>query len=427
MRTLRLLMLLVLLALAGCAGGTSGGVSAPNAELIRRIDASLGRASQWMIARQSPDGAWRSEVYGFMKDGPSLTPHVVSCIYFLPAGDDAAADATRRAFDRGIDYLIALTRDGEVRGDVELIYPVYTAAESARMILKGGRDQRHLLAHAAWRDLLRNHQLTEDLGWRESDLEYGGWSYALVPPRRPAPGAQRGPWDWSNLSATIYGVAALRAAKVPMTDAAYAKALLFVMRCQNFAPELADDPGNDGGFFFSAAEELRNKAGVLRREPKGAVRYRSYGSMTVDGLRAMLVLGLPPDHPRVAAARQWLERHFSPDHNPGDFAPANEDIRDATYYYYCWGLAHAFLHLRVREVETSRGRVDWVVELAEALLKRQRADGSWVNNSTDAREDDPMVSTPFAASALAICRRLIAGQSDPKSRACIPGEMLGAK
>lgn len=399
----------VLLALGGCAAPQS----APPAPqpLVERIDASLAGATRWMIDRQSADGAWRSQAYGFMKDGPSLTPHVVSCLFFMPRLGEGETGVTRRSFERGIDYLIALTEGDGVREDVELIYPVYTAAESSRMILKAGQDARHRRAQGAWLALLRRHQLTSQLGWREEDLEFGGWSYAAVPPRRPEGGAHRGPWDFSNLSATIYGVAALRSAKVPMTDPAYTSVLAFVTRCQNFDPMLGDDPANDGGFFFSASEPLRNKAGVLRRERDGRVRYRSYGSMTMDGLRALLVLGLAPDHPRVLAARAWLERNFSAEHNPGDFAEGNGDLRDATYYYYCWSVGHALLHLRVRELRTPAGRVDAAAELAEALLRRQQADGSWVNPSTDAREDDPLVSTPFAAATLAICRQLLTGNS----------------
>lgn len=400
----------VLLALSGCAGAPRSAPPAPQ-PLVARIDASLARATRWMVDRQSADGAWRSQTYGFMKDGPSLTPHVVSCLYFMQRPGEGEASVTRRSFDRGIDYLIALTEGDRIREDVELIYPVYTAAESSRMILKAGDDERHRHAHGAWLALLRRHQLTSQLGWREEDPEYGGWSYATVPPRRPEAGANRGPWDFSNLSASIYGVAALRSAKVPMTDPAYVSALAFVMRCQNFDPMLGDDPANDGGFYFCVAEPLRNKAGILRREPDGRVRYRSYGSMTADGLRALLVLGLAPDHPRVLAAQAWLERNFSAVHHPGDFAEGNQDLRDATYYYYGWSVAHALLRLRMREVQTSGGRVDAATELAEALLQRQQADGSWVNPSTDAREDDPLVSTPFATSTLAICRQLLSGNS----------------
>jgi hypothetical protein len=43
--------------------------------------------------------------------------------------------------------------------------------------------------------------------------------------------------------------------------------------------------------------------------------------------------------------------------------------------------------------------------LAAALLARQRADGSWSNPFTDAKEDDPLVATPMALEALRDCRK----------------------
>ncbi len=39
------------------------------------------------------------------------------------------------------------------------------------------------------------------------------------------------------------------------------------------------------------------------------------------------------------------------------------------------------------------------------MWSTQRADGAWANEVSDSREDDPLVATPFAASALLICRQ----------------------
>jgi hypothetical protein len=47
------------------------------------------------------------------------------------------------------------------------------------------------------------------------------------------------------------------------------------------------------------------------------------------------------------------------------------------------------------------------VPLAEELLRRQRPNGTWVNRYTDAKEDDPLVATPWAAAALAIAKRVL--------------------
>lgn len=397
----------VLLSAFVCASAVS--CSSP----VARIDASLSAASRFMVARQSPDGAWRSGVYGFFKDGPSLTPHVASCLFFMPD--------SRPAFDRSVAYMAGmLDEKGQVRADFDVIYPVYTAGESSRMVVKGGRTPEHLRAQQAWLAYLCAHQMTEDLGWRRTDLEYGGWGFAHEPPRKPVAGGFRGPWDWSNLSTTVYALGALRSARVEAGDARYAKALVFIQRCQNFAddPARADWRFDDGGFFFTPCTAMHNKAGVAGKDRRGRIRFHSYGSMTADGLRGLIACGLPPDHPRVQAARAWLARNFAVDHNPGTFVAETEDLRDASYYYYCWSLAHAMMHTGERRITTPGGRVDWAKALAEELLRRQRPDGSWRNGFTDGKEDDPLVATPFAASALAICREVIAGTGTEPARPC---------
>jgi hypothetical protein len=66
--------------------------------------------------------------------------------------------------------------------------------------------------------------------------------------------------------------------------------------------------------------------------------------------------------------------------------------------------------LGVRDAATRQGRLDWAAALAAELLARQRDDGAWVNRYTDAKEDDPLVATSWAAAALAICRSSLTHQ-----------------
>jgi hypothetical protein len=55
----------------------------------------------------------------------------------------------------------------------------------------------------------------------------------------------------------------------------------------------------------------------------------------------------------------------------------------------------------------------WPQQLAEELLRRQQADGTWVNRYTDSKEDDPLIATSWAAASLAICRAMLAGDGKP--------------
>jgi squalene-hopene/tetraprenyl-beta-curcumene cyclase len=186
---------------------------------------------------------------------------------------------------------------------------------------------------------------------------------------------------------------------------------VFVERCQNFAEDAraADPRFDDGGFFFRPNDPAKNKAGVAGKDRHGRERYASYGGMTADGMRALLACGVPRDHPRIVAAHRWLERSFTVEQNPGRFAADREVIRDATDYYYCRSVAMTFERLKLREVATPAGKVRWAEALVEELIRRQRPDGAWVNRYTDTKEDDPLVSTPSAVAALAVCRRVIAG------------------
>ncbi|KKN82127.1 hypothetical protein LCGC14_0312390 [marine sediment metagenome] len=392
---------LTAVAATGCAG--------PSGRVIR-IDAALAEAGRYMIAAQSPDGAWRSATYGCFKADPALTPHVMSCLFFLPqTGDGALA-----SFRRGAGYLSGFVGD-DGRLDVgrrELLFPTFTAAAASRVVVLERKTPRALLTQRAWLAYVLDRQLTERLGWRPADREYGGWGFALDVPRKPAPGRRRERFFESNLVATVYGVAALHSADTPVDDAAFGQILTFARKCQNVSddPSRADPAFDDGGFYFIPDDEVQNKAGVAGIDRFGRKRFASYGTMTADGVRVLIRCGLGRDHPRVVAARRWLERNFSATQNPGVFAADREEIRNATYYYWTWAVSHAFLALRARQIESPDGPIRWAEVLADEILRRQRPDGSWVNGYTDAKEDDPLVATPFAAAALAICRAMMTGE-----------------
>ena len=394
-----------------CVLALLGGCQAAPPQRLARIDAALAGAGEFLLGRQDGDGAWRSQTYGCFKDGPSLTPNVLSSLFFLPQ----AGEAGRQAYRRGVDYLVAFVGDdGRLKvAPRELMFPVLTAASASRVVVLLDRSPRNLQAQQAWLAYLRRWQLTEPLGWSAADPSYGGWGFSLTEPRKPAPGMPLERFFESNMVATIHGLAALRSAKLPAEDPAFAGLLTFVQRCQNWPerPEEADERFDDGGFFFIPGDVLQNKAGPAGTDRLGRPRFRSYGSMTADGLRALLRSGLKADHPRVLAARRWLERNFSAAHNPGQFAADREVVRDGVYYYWAWAVSHAFLALGVQEIQTDGGTVRWAEALADELLRRQRPDGSWVNRFSDAKEDDPLVATSFAAAALAICRVTITSPS----------------
>src|SRR5437867_2806806 len=198
--------------------------------LLAGIDRSLALAARFLMAKQSPDGAWRSEQYGGLKDGPSLTPPILKFLFYFPN----PGNETRDSFRRGVDYLMSwIGADGKVRTDRGLLsFPVYTAALASVVVDLENQNESHRRAGAAWLNHLLAYRLGTNLGWNPEDTPFGGWGYSAFIPEKPGKGAS--PYE-SNLSATLFGIAALRHAGFAADDPIYTEILTFVMKCQNFS------------------------------------------------------------------------------------------------------------------------------------------------------------------------------------------------
>lgn len=346
--------------------------------------AALDLGVAFLLKQQSPDGAWRSDVYGTFKDGTALTPLVVCALQ--EAADPGAADAVRK----GSEFLAKLIApDGTITVEGGLDYPVYTAA-LAVVALSHPDNKPHAAARDRWLKYLLARQLTEPLGWKPEDKEFGGWGYCRAIPVKPEAGKFAPPLVESNLSATVFALEALRAAGV--ADAAvYEKVAAFVRRCQN----------DDGGFHFIYDDPVRNKAGAAEQPDGRPARFHSYGSTTADGWRALVLCGVPADDESRVKARLWVWKNFRADSHPGVYVAAHERNRDAVYFYYAASTARALRRSDIKQVEG----VDWAAALSAELAKRQKDDGSWANPVELVRENDPIVATASAVIALANCKR----------------------
>jgi hypothetical protein len=372
-----------------------------NAALIKRIDASLGAASKFLISQQSPDAAWRSHVYGMMKDGPSLTPQVLSSLYDVQQNDDAL----RQSQDRGLKYIHALYEQ-QTQGDQPRIFSIYSAAVASRLVMIDHDVSTCRAEQSYWLHYIHSRQLNAQHGWSATDPPFGGWGYSITIPIKPAPEDHSNPFASANISATVFALDALHFAQSPIDDQEHRDALMFVKRCQNLSdnPSQTDPKFDDGGFFFMPDDAAWNKAGVAGVDQTGRTRFHSYGAATADGLRALRDCGLPPTDPRIVAARKWLEDHFDAKSNPGTFEPDRKVLQNATFFYYAASVSSALMP-DGKEFNRNRETVSWVFDLASELLSRQRPDGSWTNHFTDSKEDDPLVATPAAITALVHCQQ----------------------
>ena len=229
---------------------------------------------------------------------------------------------------------------------------------------------------------VRGLQWDKGEGKHESDLGYGGVGYGEK--SRP------------DLSNTGFLIDALKACGASADDEAIQKSLVFVSRCQNLETEHNTtrfaNKINDGGFYYTCTLGRMDKG---RETPEGGLR--SYGAMSYTGLRSLIYAGLGEDDPRLKAAISWIRKNYDLKTHPG--------MGSAGLYYYYHTLAKAMDALGVDYFEDADGvKHDWRKELAEELARRQRDDGSWVNDNRRWFETDPNLVTAYALMTLSYCR-----------------------
>jgi len=333
----------------------------------------LARAADYLWNQQASDGGWHSHTYGLLRSGQSLTPFVLDALLQVPPEVYPLPVAK---LDLALGFIRKNTRPDGALGLADPVgipdYPNYSTSLAVSALCRARRpgwDQQvqPMLAY------LRTQQFTEQNGWKPSDPPYGAWGMGGDPRTPPDTGHV-------DLSMTRYVLEALRAAGVPATDPVFARARIFVERCQNFDPAHAAD----GGFFFTTTEFDTNKAG------HDGKNFRSYGTTTADGILALLAAGLPPDDPHVTAAEHWLSAHHRDMDVPGFVGPAYQRWPRGLAFYYSGASTQAFQALHVQAGSA----------VADALTRTQRRDGSWANPENLVKEDDPLIATPFAVRAL---------------------------
>ncbi len=247
---------------------------------------------------------------------------------------------------------------------------------------QANRDRSYdkLLADAE--KFVKKEQWDEDEGKGIDDVNYGGAGY--------------GSHSRPDLSNTSFLIEALHAVGRGEDDPAMQKALLFVSRCQNLESQFNTSPFaakvNDGGFYYTVAAGGQSKAG---QTPKGGLR--SYGSMTYAGLKSMIYAGVERDDPRVKAAYEWIQKHYTLEENPG--------MGPAGLYYYYHTFAKALAAIGDEQIVDSEGKShDWRAELADKYIAAQNADGSWVNKTPRWLEGDPNLVTAYALLSLSYCK-----------------------
>ncbi|MCA9138728.1 MAG: terpene cyclase/mutase family protein [Planctomycetales bacterium] len=234
---------------------------------------------------------------------------------------------------------------------------------------------------------LKDIQWDESEGITTSDPAYGGAGY--------------GSHSRPDLSNTAFMIDALLDLGNDCNDEAIKKALIFVSRSQNLAGHGNDQPQasaeGDGGFYYTPAAGGETKVvGGDTRDSGGGLR--SYGSITYAGFKSLIHAGLTESDPRVIAAMNFIQKHYSLTENPG--------MGQAGLYYYYHTFAKALDAAKLRLLTDAEGNNHfWNRELVATLSGAQQEDGSWVNGRSDRwMEGNRNLVTAYSLLALAHCR-----------------------
>lgn len=347
------------------------GKADPSANGARQYEQMVSRAIDYLrVKGQADDGSYTASA------GPGITALVATAV--LRHGrspDDPAVSKSLKYLEKFIQPDGGFGAEGSKYRNYETCLAILCFKEANR----DGRYDALLKKADAY---IKAGQWDESEGKDKSDPTYGGAGY----------GSKSRP----DLSNTAFLLDALKATGNGADSEAVQRALIFVSRCQNLETEHNTTPfaakNPDGGFYYTPAAGGDSMAG---KTDQGGLR--SYGSMTYAGLKSMIYAGVGPDDRRVKAAVSWIQKNYDVSANPG--------MGETGVYYYFNTFAKALDAIGQDQFADAAGKKhDWRAELRAEIARRQRPDGSWVNETSRWLEGDANLVTAYSLLALAYCK-----------------------
>lgn len=352
----------------------------------RKANASIQRGIDYLRTTQNENGSWSPE------PGPAITAMAITVMLDRP---DISPDDP--AVARGIDYILSQVQpDGGIHSGILHNYNTAICLSAlARVNTRPGvaeviANAQRFLMGLQWHDQPGPDGKAVDA----SHPFYGGAGYG-----------KHGRPDGSNTQIMLQG---LYDSGVDCNDPAFQRAIVFISRLQGVESNdlHAQRIQPDGGFIYAtsinkdlvgvpeskASPELIDEA-KLGRPVSGL---RTYGSMTYAGFKSYLYAQLDRDDPRVVQALDWIRNHYTLERNPG--MPQHMDQQGLYYYYVTF--ARALNAWGSTTVDAEGGSHDWANDVVDALVSRQREDGSWLNEADRWMEGDPNLVTGYALLAL---------------------------
>jgi len=341
---------------------------------------AIDRGVAFLKKSQREDGGWA------MKPGDSksdLGATAVVSYAMLNAGVPAADPAIAKA----VDYIVSFAKeDGGIYANTG--FNNYTTSISIMVLKAAGNDKNQAVIDKALA-FLKNLQWDEGEGLQPESADFGGAGY----------GAHKRP----DLSNTAWFVEAMNKMGVQKDDPALKNAVIFVSRLQ--AGEGAKGywvSDGSGGFIYAMREggdkppTGESKAGTITL-PSGGKGLKCYGSMTYAGFLSLIYAGLERNDPRVKAAYDWMQNHWTVEENP--------EMGLEGYYYYLMTMGKALRAYGSPTIIDQQGNThSWRKELSGKFVALQRQDGSWANTNPRWMEDNPTLATSFALVGLNACK-----------------------
>jgi squalene-hopene/tetraprenyl-beta-curcumene cyclase len=339
------------------------------------------KAIEFVKSKQNGDGSWGPD------DAPQkrgITGIVVTGL--LKTGKVTADDPVVAKALKYIESLVN-AKEGHIAGaDAKIGLHNYVTCVNVMALQAANRPEKYKAVVGDAVKFLKQLQWDESEMKKEADDFFGGAGYDSK--SRP------------DLSNTHFFIDALKESGIPADDPALKKALVFVSRCQNLKSEANTMPWagkiNDGSFIYSAAGGGSTKTSDAPDAP-----LTGYGSMTYAGIKSMIYCGVGKEDPRYKKALEWVGKNYTTDANPG----MSPQFPQRGLYYYYHTMAKAMSVMEVGEFIDDKGaKHDWKKDLTQALAKRQKEDGSWVNDTDRWMEGNPHLVTGYALLTLSYCK-----------------------
>jgi squalene-hopene/tetraprenyl-beta-curcumene cyclase len=345
-----------------------------------QLKTTVEKATAYLKKSQSDDGSWGKE-----PQNRGITGIVVTGLIGTGTKPEDAPVA------KGVKFIESLVnaKSGHIAGDdAKATLINYTTSINIMALNAANKGDKYKTVIGNAAKYLKEYQWDESRGVKQESDFFGGAGYA-------------GDKSRPDLSNTAFFLEALKEAGVPKEDKAFTNALVFVGRCQNLDSEFNKAPwakkNNDGSFAYTGANGGENRRSDDTKGDMGG-----YGSMTYAGIKSMIYCGVGKDDPRMQKALEWIGKNYTLDSNPG--MPEVNSQRGLYYYYHTFAKT---MHALGQDTFTdSKGvKHDWRADLVAALAKRQRPDGSWVNETDRWMEGDPDLVTGYALMALTYCKK----------------------